>query len=56
MKATHNAIARGFAKHANDTVKLAFCKEASRRWLEDGDLVKLCRLFKSRRPPKNKRS
>ena len=56
MKATHNAIARGFASHANDTVKLAFCKKASRRWLEDSDLVKLCRLFKNCRTPKNKRS
>jgi len=49
MKATHAAIGRGLAKFAHaPLVKIAHVKEARRRWLEDDDLIKLCRLFKEK--------
>lgn len=50
MKTTHACIARGLAAHADDHLrKTAATKTAaSRRWLEDQDLVKLCKLFKAK--------
>jgi len=50
MKATHIAIARGFASHASDSMQksASLHKEAGRRWLEDHDLIKLCKLFKKK--------
>ncbi len=54
MKTTHAFIIRGFASHADDGQKKTASTKtaASRRWLEDQDLVKLCRLAKSK--PKGK--
>lgn len=52
MKTTHSALVRAFASHANDRVKLAFEKKAARRWLEDDDLMKLCKLSKRCRESK----
>ncbi len=51
MKITHACIARGLAAHADDYLrKTAAVKTgASRRWLEDQDLVKLCQLFKAKK-------
>jgi len=50
MNVTHAAICRGLAsmaKTASLTKTAAFEKDAaSKRWLEDSDLVKLCRLCK----------
>ena len=50
MKNTNAALLRGFAKLAElSLVKTAsMTKEARRRWLEDQDLVKLCRLCKEK--------
>lgn len=50
MNTTHAWIARGLAAHADDALrKTASTKTAaSRRWLEDQDLVKLCKLFKAK--------
>lgn len=50
MKTTHECIARGLAAVADRPLN----KLASRRWLEDSDLVKLCELFKESRK-KNKK-
>lgn len=53
MKTTHAAIVRGLAKHAdvNHIIKTASDKTAAasrKRWLEDQDLMKLCRLCKQK--------
>jgi len=46
MKVTHAAIVRGFAKLADARqTKTA----ASKRWLEDSDLMKLCKLCKNQK-------
>jgi hypothetical protein len=55
MKVTHSIIARGFASHAHDGLrKLASAKTARfrRRWLEDAELIKLCKLFKHQQKQK----
>ncbi len=54
MTNTHSVLARGFAKLAAKHDRPQLIKDAaSRRWLEDQDLVKLCRLFKNQ-PAKTK--
>jgi len=49
MRTTHRQIIAGLAAHAADQMqKTASIKTAaSRRWLEDQDLVKLCKLCKT---------
>lgn len=48
MSTTHAILARGFAKLAATHDRPQLVKDAAaRRWLEDQDLVKLCRLFKN---------
>jgi len=56
MKVTHAAIARGLAKHADHQLSktAAFRKVAVRRWLEDSDLIKLCKLFQKHSRKSNK--
>lgn len=50
MKATHAAIARGLAglSTTGHTKTACVTKTAKRRWLEDPDLIKLCRLFEKK--------
>jgi hypothetical protein len=49
MKTTSNTIVRSFASFADPSLKkvASMSKEARRRWLEDADLVKLCKLCKT---------
>jgi hypothetical protein len=52
MKLLSDIIIRGLAKHASDSLtKTASVKTAaSRRWLMDADLVKLCNACKKHGP------